>query len=100
MEITQPIVKEVKVKAKAKAKNKKEVTEVKVEKGRLSQTAKIAQINRRLRRGDIRKIAQKTGFTEGFTSSVISGVHPCDRIVNFAFNMVRGRKTNEKMMKK
>lgn len=100
VEITQPIVNKVKVKAKAKAKNKKEVTEVKVEKGRLSQTAKIAQINRRLRRGDIRKIAQKTGFTEGFTSSVISGVHPCDRIVNFAFNMVRGRKTNEKMMKK
>jgi len=100
VEIPQSIVTGVKAKAKAKPKNKKEVTEVKVEKGRLSQTAKIAQINRRLRRGDIRKIAQKTGFTEGFTSTVISGVHPCERIVNFAFNMVRGRKTNEKMMKK
>ncbi len=100
VETPQPIVAEVKSKAKAKPKNKKEVIETKVERGRLSQTAKIAQINRRLRRGDIRKIAQKTGFTEGFTSTVISGMHPCERIVNFAFNMVRGRKTNEQMMKK
>lgn len=91
---------EVKVKAKAKVKNKKEVSEVKVEKGRLSQTAKIAQINRRLRRGDVRKVAEKTGFTEGFVSTVLAGMFPNERIVNFAFNMVRGRKTNEQMMKK
>ena len=74
--------------------------EVKVEKGRLSQTAKIAQINRRLRRGDVRKVAEKTGFTEGFVSTVLSGMFPNERIVNCAFNMVRGRKTNEQMMKK
>jgi hypothetical protein len=86
--------------AKAKPKAKKEVSEVKVEKGRLSQTAKIAQINRRLRRGDVRKVAEKTGFTEGFVSTVISGMFPNERIVNCAFNMVRGRKTNEQMMKK
>ncbi len=89
-----------KTKVKAKAKNKKEVTETKVEKGRLSQTAKIAQINRRLRRGDVRKVAEKTGFTEGFVSTVLGGMFPNERIVNFAFNMVRGRKTNEAMMKK
>lgn len=100
VEILQPIVTKVKVKAKGKQKNKKEVIEVKMEKGRLSQTAKIAHINRRLRRGDIRKIAQKTNYTEGFTSTVISGMQPCERIINFAFNMLRGRKTNEKMMKK
>jgi hypothetical protein len=91
---------EVKVKAKAKPKAKKEVSDVKVEKGRLSQTAKIAQINRRLRRGDVRKVAEKTGFTEGFVSTVIAGMFPNERIVNCAFNMLRGRKTNEQMMKK
>ena len=94
-----PLV-QVKAKVKTKPKAKKEVSEVKVEKGRLSQTAKIAQINRRLRRGDVRKVAEKTGFTEGFVSTVISGMFPNERIVNCAFNMVRGRKTNEQMMKK
>ena len=100
VEVPQPTTPEVKAKVKAKPKNKKEVSEVKVEKGRLSQTAKIAQINRRLRRGDVRKVAEKTGFTEGFVSTVISGMFPNERIINFAFNMVRGRKTNEQMMKK
>lgn len=101
-EIPQPIVTEVKTKSKAKVKTKgkKENSEVKSEKGRLSQTAKIAQINRRLRRGDVRKVAEKTGFTEGFVSTVISGMFPNERIVNCAYNMVRGRKTNEQMMKK
>ena len=89
-------------KAKSKAKSQTEGVEKtdKQEKGRLSQTAKLVQINRRIRRGDIRKIAQKTGFTEGFVSTVINGLYPNERIVNVAFGMVRGRKTNEYMMKK
>lgn len=101
-EVPQPVAPEVKSKAKpkAKAKSKKEVSEIKVEKGRLSQTAKIAQINRRLRRGDVRKVADKTGLSEGFVSTVLSGMFPNERIVNCAYNMVRGRKTNEQMMKK
>jgi len=103
------VVKKAKVKkpakAKAKAKTTAEETEKvvkadKQEKGRLSQTAKLVQINRRIRRGDIRKIAQKTGFTEGFVSTVINGLNPNERIINVAFNMLRGRKTNEYMMKK
>lgn len=89
-------------KAKAKAKSQTEGVEKadKQEKGRLSQTAKLVQINRRIRRGDIRKIAQKAGFTEGFVSTVINGLYPNERIINVAFGMVRGRKTNEYMMKK
>ena len=83
-----------------KSKVKSEVTETKVERGRLSQSAKLAQINRRLRRGDVRKIAEKTGFTEGFVSTVLSGMNPNERIINVAYNMLRGRKTNEQMMKK
>jgi hypothetical protein len=88
-------------KAKTPKKTKVKVqTETKVEKGRLSQTAKLAQINRRLRRGDVRKVAEKVGFTEGFVSAVLSGSYPNERTINVAYNMVRGRKTNEQMMKK
>ena len=79
---------------------KQRVTEIKTERGRLSQTAKLAQINRRLRRGDVRKVAQKTGFTEGFVSAVLSGCAQNERVINVAFSMLRGRKTNEQMMKK
>jgi len=88
-----------KVKAK-KTSKVKQVAETKTERGRLSQSAKLAQINRRLRRGDVRKVAQKTGFTEGFVSAVLAGTAPNDRVINYAYNMVRGRKTNEQMMKK
>ena len=90
-------VKKVKAKKTSKV---KQVVETKTERGRLSQSAKLAQINRRLRRGDVRKVAQKTGFTEGFVSAVIAGTAPNDRVINVAYNMVRGRKTNEQMMKK
>jgi len=88
-------------KPKAKKTSKvKQVVETKTERGRLSQSAKLAQINRRLRRGDVRKVAQKTGFTEGFVSAVLAGTAPNDRVINYAYSMVRGRKTNEQMMKK
>lgn len=87
-------------KPKAKKAKIKVQTETKIERGRLSQTAKLAQINRRLRRGDVRKVAEKTGFTEGFVSAVLSGSSPNERVINVAYNMVRGRKTNEQMMKK
>lgn len=104
-ELAQAVV-EVETKAKvkkpkaAKSKIKSEITTTKVERGRLSQSAKLAQINRRLRRGDVRKVAEKTGFTEGFVSTVLSGCQPNERVINVAYNMVRGRKTNEQMMKK
>jgi hypothetical protein len=87
-------------KPKAKKSKPKSQTETKVERGKLSQTAKLAQINRRLRRGDVRKVAEKVGFTEGFVSAVLSGSHPNERTINVAYSMVRGRKTNEQMMKK
>jgi hypothetical protein len=91
--------KPVKVKKTPKTKTK-QFAENKVERGRLSQSAKLAQINRRLRRGDVSKVSEKTGFTNGFVSAVLSGSCPNERVINVAYNMVRGRKTNEQMMKK
>ena len=90
---------------KAKPKKKKtskvkQVAETKIERGRLSQTAKLVHINRRLRRGDVRKVAEKAKFTEGFVSAVLSGSSPNQRVINVAYSMLRGRKTNEQMMKK
>jgi len=97
-------VESVKAKPKKKVAKKKtepkQQAEVKSEKGRLSQSAKLVHLNRRLRRGDVKKVSDKTGFTVGFVSAVLSGLSPNERVINTAYNMLRGRKTNEQMMKK
>lgn len=61
---------------------------------------KLAQTNLRRRRGDIRKVAKMTGFSEGFVSTVVNGLQDNEKIMSVFYNMVRGRKTNESMMKK
>lgn len=61
---------------------------------------KLAQTNLRRRRGDIRKVAKMTGFSEGFVSTVVNGIQDNEKIMSVFYNMVRGRKTNESMMKK
>jgi hypothetical protein len=66
----------------------------KSDRGRLCQSAKLVHINRRLRRGDITLVAQKTGYTVGFVSSVLAGTFPNEKIVNWTFNRLRGRKEN------
>lgn len=57
-------------------------------------TAKIAVINSRKRMGDVAKVAESTGFSPNFVSEVLNGLYRNDRIVNKAFDMTRGRKTN------
>ena len=57
-------------------------------------SAKIAVINSRKRIGDVTKVAGITGFSTNFVSEVLNGLYRNDRIVNKAFNMTRGRKTN------
>jgi hypothetical protein len=57
-------------------------------------TAKIAVINSRKRMGDVAKVAAATGFSPNFVSEVLNGLYRNDRIVNKAFDMTRGRKTN------
>ena len=57
-------------------------------------TAKIAVINSRKRMGDVTKVAERTGFSPNFVSEVLNGLYRNDRIVNKAFDMTRGRKTN------
>jgi hypothetical protein len=57
-------------------------------------TAKIAVINSRKRIGDVTKVAERTGFSPNFVSEVLNGLYRNERIVNKAFDMTRGRKTN------
>ena len=57
-------------------------------------TAKIAVINSRKRMGDVTKVAERTGFSPNFVSEVLNGLYRNERIVNKAFDMTRGRKTN------
>lgn len=61
-------------------------------------TAKIAVINSRKRMGDVTKVAERTGFSPNFVSEVLNGLYRNDRIVNKAFDMTRGRKTNLSMI--
>jgi len=61
-------------------------------------TAKIAVINSRKRIGDVTKVASRTGFSTNFVSEVLNGLYTNERIVNKAFDMTRGRKTNMRVI--
>jgi hypothetical protein len=95
-----PVV-EAPAKVKKQPKVKVEVTTTKEKgKSKIPYNFKLAQVNQRRRRGDIAKIAASTGFSQGYVSTVVNGLQDNERIVSVAYNMARGRKTNETMMKK
>ena len=61
---------------------------------KLSYTQKVSRINRKLRTGDITKVADTTGFSTTHVSDVISGKYFNERIVNEAYDVTRGRVSN------
>jgi hypothetical protein len=61
---------------------------------KLSYIQKVSRVNRKLRIGDITKVATTTGFSPNYTSEVLSGKYFNDRIVNEAYDMTRGRIAN------
>ena len=83
-----------------KSKVKAAPSEGKGKTNKIPYNVKLAQTNLRRRRGDIRKVAKMTGFSEGFVSTVVNGLQDNEKIMSVFYNMVRGRKTNESMMKK
>lgn len=93
-EISAPTEKSTKSKVKAAP------SEGKGKANKIPYNVKLAQTNLRRRRGDIRKVAKMTGFSEGFVSTVVNGLQDNEKIMSVFYNMVRGRKTNESMMKK
>jgi hypothetical protein len=55
---------------------------------------KTASINKRLRTGDVTRIAETTGYSTPYVSQVLNGLYFNDRIINAGFDMTRGRITN------
>jgi len=61
---------------------------------KLNYTQKVSRVNRKLRTGDITKVADTTGFSTTHVSDVISGKYFNERIVNEAYDTTRGRVSN------
>ena len=61
---------------------------------KLSYIQKVSRINKKLRIGDVTRVAETTGFSPNYTSEVLSGKYFNDRIVNEAYDITRGRVSN------
>jgi hypothetical protein len=61
---------------------------------KLTYLQKVSKINRKLRIGDVVKVATEAGFSPNYTSEVLSGKGINMRIVNAAYDMTRGRISN------
>jgi hypothetical protein len=61
---------------------------------KLNYTQKVSRVNRKLRTGDITKVAESTGYSTTHVSDVLSGKYFNDRIVNEAYDMTRNRMSN------
>lgn len=59
-----------------------------------SYTQKISRANRKLRFGDVTRVAESTGFSPNYVSEVLSGRYENERIVNQAYDLTRGRVSN------
>lgn len=60
----------------------------------LSYAQKISRANRKLRSGDVTRVAESTGFSPNYVSEVISGKYNNSRIVNAVYDLTRGRISN------
>lgn len=61
---------------------------------RLTYMQKVSRINRKLRVGDITRIAETTGFSSTHVSDVASGKYFNEQIVNSLYDLTRGRVSN------
>jgi len=60
----------------------------------LSYTQKVSRVNRKLRTGDITRVADTTGFSTTHVSDVASGKYFNEMIVNSLYDLTRGRVSN------
>jgi hypothetical protein len=61
---------------------------------KLTYIQKVSRINRKLRTGDISKVATEMGYSNTHVSDVVSGKHFNTLIINKAYDMTRGRISN------
>lgn len=65
---------------------------------KLSYIQKITRVNRKLRTGDVNRVAVETGFSATHVSDVLAGKYFNDRILNRAYDVTRGRKANSALL--
>jgi hypothetical protein len=61
---------------------------------KLTYIQKAAKVNRKLRTGDITRVAEATGYSITHVSDVVSGKKFNDSLMNAAYNITRGRISN------
>ena len=61
---------------------------------KLTYIQKVSRINRKLRTGDISRIAEETGYSTTHVSDVVSGKYFNDTIVNRIYDLTRSRVSN------
>lgn len=61
---------------------------------KLSYTQKVSRVNRKLRTGDITKVADTTGFSTTHVSDCASGKYTNEQIINALYDLTRGRVSN------
>lgn len=61
---------------------------------KLTYIQKVSRINRKLRQGDITRVAESTGYSNTHVSDVLSGNRFNEYLVNAAYDMTRGRISN------
>ncbi len=66
---------------------------------KLTYLQKVSIVNRKLRIGDISRVAEATGYSITYVSDIISGKHFNNRILNEAYDTVRGRVSNPERIK-
>lgn len=60
----------------------------------LSYSQKISSTKNRLKFGDIKRVAQTSGFSASYVSQVLSGQYKNERIVNVSYNLTKNRVSN------
>lgn len=65
---------------------------------KLTYIQKATRVNRKLRTGDITRVAEATGYSITHVSDVMSGKYFNDSLMNKAYDLTRGRISNLKKL--
>jgi len=65
---------------------------------KLTYIQKATRVNRKLRTGDITRVAEATGYSTTHVSDVVSGKYFNDSLMNKAYDLTRGRISNTKKL--
>jgi hypothetical protein len=61
---------------------------------KLTYLQKVARLNRRIRLGDVKAVAEETGYSTTQVSDVLNGNSFNESLVNKAYDVARGRISN------